>query len=58
MGVEVGGLLGLIVLALDIWAIVKIFGSGAETGGKVIWTLVIILLPLAGLLLWSLLGPK
>ena len=58
MGVEVGGLLGLIVLALDIWAIVKIFGSGAGTGGKVIWTLVIILLPLAGLLLWYLLGPK
>lgn len=57
MGIEVGGLLGVIVLALDIWAILKIFGSGASTGSKVVWILIIVLLPLLGLLLWYFLGP-
>ena len=58
MGLEVGGLLGLIILALDIWAIIKIFDSGASTGTKVLWIVVILLLPLLGLVIWWLLGPK
>lgn len=58
MGVEVGGLLGLIILILDVWAIVKIIGSGAGTGTKVLWVVLILLLPLLGVLLWLLLGPK
>ena len=58
MGIEVGGLLGLIILALDIWAIVKIFESGATTGTKVVWILIILLLPVLGLLLWYFLGPR
>ena len=35
MGVEVGGLIGLLILAGDIWAIVNTVQSGASTGGKV-----------------------
>lgn len=58
MGIEVGGIIGLIILILDIWAIVKIFQSGASTGAKVLWTLLIIVLPLVGLIIWLLLGPK
>ncbi|WP_417515471.1 PLDc N-terminal domain-containing protein [Minwuia sp.] len=58
MGIEVGGLFGLIILILDIYAIVKTLQSGASTGAKVIWVLVILLLPLLGLLLWLLFGPK
>jgi hypothetical protein len=58
MGFEVGGLLGLIILVLDIWAIVRTVQSGAGTGAKVIWIVVIILLPVLGLILWLLLGPK
>lgn len=58
MGIEVGGILGLIILALDIWAIIKVFGSGASTGAKVLWILLILLLPVVGLILWFLLGPK
>lgn len=58
MGIEVGGLLGLIILILDIWAIVKIIGSGAGTAAKVIWIVVILVLPLLGLILWLLFGPK
>ncbi len=58
MGIEVGGLLGLIILAADIWAIVNVFQSGASTGKKVIWILVILVLPVVGLLLWLLFGPR
>lgn len=58
MGIEVGGILGLIILILDIWAIVKIFQSSASTGAKVLWTLLIIVLPVVGLIIWLLLGPK
>jgi hypothetical protein len=58
MGVEVGGLFGLIVLVLDIYAIVKIVGAGASTGAKVLWILLILLLPVVGFILWLLLGPS
>ena len=58
MGVEVGGLLGLIILILDVWAIVRIVQSGAETGTKVLWVVVILLLPVLGLILWLLFGAK
>jgi hypothetical protein len=58
MGIEVGGLFGLIILILDVWAIVKILQSNAGTASKVIWTLVILLLPVLGLLVWLLFGPK
>ena len=37
MGIEVGGLLGLIILILDIWAILKVIQSGASTGAKLLW---------------------
>ncbi len=58
MGIEVGGLLGLIVLILDVWAIVKVIQSGASTGSKVVWVVLILLLPVLGLLIWFLAGPK
>jgi hypothetical protein len=58
MGIEVGGFLGLIILVLDVYAIIKTIGSGASTGSKVLWVVVILLLPLLGLILWALLGPK
>ena len=58
MGIEVGGLGGLIVLILDIYAIVKILGSGAGTGAKVLWVLIVLLLPILGVILWFLFGPK
>lgn len=58
MGVEVGGLLGLIILVLDVWAIVKVVQSGADTGAKVLWIVLILLLPVLGLILWMLFGPR
>lgn len=52
------GLLGLIVLALDIYAIVQIVSSGASTGAKVGWSLLVLLLPVIGLLIWLFAGPR
>jgi Phospholipase_D-nuclease N-terminal len=52
------GLFGLIVLIADVWAIVNIFQSAADTGKKVIWTVLVIILPVLGFILWYFLGPK
>lgn len=52
------GLWGLLVLIADIWAIVSVSQSGATTGRKVLWIVIIIVLPVLGFLLWLLLGPK
>lgn len=55
---EVGGILGLIILILDVWAIVNIAQSSASTGYKVLWIVLVLLLPVVGLILWLLLGPR
>ncbi|MFT4585110.1 MAG: succinate dehydrogenase/fumarate reductase cytochrome b subunit [Gammaproteobacteria bacterium] len=57
MGIEVG-LLGLIVLVIDIWAILSIASSGAGNGAKALWIVLILFLPVLGVVLWALLGPK
>jgi len=54
----VSGLFGLLLLALDVWAIVSVVGSAASTGGKVLWILLILLLPVLGLIVWLLAGPR
>lgn len=55
---EYSGIGGLIVLALDIWAIVSIIGSRASTGSKVLWTLLVLILPILGFIIWLVAGPK
>jgi Phospholipase_D-nuclease N-terminal len=49
---------GLIVLALDIWAIVNIVGSTASTSAKILWTLLIVFLPVVGFIIWFFAGPR
>jgi hypothetical protein len=53
-----GGLWGLIVLVADVWALVNILQSGADTGTKVLWTVLVIFLPVLGFILWYFIGPK
>lgn len=36
MGIQVGGLFGLIILILNVWAIIRIVQSGASTATKVL----------------------
>ncbi len=53
-----GGLWGLIVLIADIWALVNILQSGADTGTKVLWIVLVVFLPVLGFILWYFIGPK
>ena len=58
MSVQINGLIGFLILAADIWAIVSVVQSAASTGKKVLWILLILILPVLGLILWFLLGPR
>lgn len=52
------GLIGLIILVLDIIAIVEVAKSKADMGKKVLWIILILVLPIVGLILYYLLGRK
>ncbi|MEW6534628.1 MAG: PLDc N-terminal domain-containing protein [Candidatus Auribacterota bacterium] len=52
------GIIALIVLVLDILAIIDCIKSGMDTGKKVLWILLILILPVVGLILYYLLGKK
>jgi hypothetical protein len=58
MNMGFNGLWGLLVLVGDIWAIINIFQSGVSSEKKLLWILVVALLPLLGLILWYFLGPR
>lgn len=51
-------LFGILILIADIWAIVNIFQSAADTGRKVLWTVLVVILPVLGFILWFFLGPR
>jgi len=51
------GIAGVLALLLTIWALVGILQSGADGTTKLIWVLVVILLPIVGFVLWYLMGP-
>ena len=57
-GSGVHSIFGFLVLIGDVWAIMNIFQSAASNGKKLLWTVVVILLPVLGLILWFLLGPR
>jgi succinate dehydrogenase/fumarate reductase cytochrome b subunit len=52
------GLFGLLILIGDVWAIINIFQSSASNEKKLLWTIVVLVLPLLGLILWFFLGPR
>jgi len=54
---EVNGILGLIVLILDIFAIIKIAQSSESTVKKILWALLVFFLPIIGLIIWFIAGP-
>lgn len=51
-------LAGIIIFALDVWAIASIINSNASGKTKVIWVLIVAILPLLGLIIWYFAGPK
>lgn len=52
-----GSIIGLLVLIGDIYGIVMTLQSKAKTDQKVLWILLICLLPVIGLILWYVTGP-
>ncbi len=51
-------LIAILVLIADIWAIVQVFQSRESTGTKVLWTVLIVILPVLGLIIWYFAGPR
>lgn len=58
LGGGYGGLFGLLVLAADLYALFSIFGSRETVAKKVVWTLLVLLLPVLGFIIWWLAGPR
>ena len=52
------GLIGLVILVLDIIAIVDLFKNTKDTGKKILWLILILILPLIGMVLYFLMGKK
>lgn len=47
----------VLVLFLNVFAILKIVQSYETTGMKVLWILIILILPVLGLVIWFFVGP-
>lgn len=58
MGFGIYGVGGIVILALDIWAVLNILQSSTDNGKKVLWTLLVVLAPVLGLIIWALAGPR
>tara|TARA_R100001143_G_C3239196_1_gene78304 strand:+ start:294 stop:470 length:177 start_codon:yes stop_codon:yes gene_type:complete len=52
------GIIGLVILVLDIIAIINIIQSGLEPLMKLVWVILVLALPVIGMALWFLLGSK
>jgi succinate dehydrogenase/fumarate reductase cytochrome b subunit len=52
------GLLGLLILGGDVWAVINILQSTSSNEKKLLWVLAVLLLPFLGLILWFFLGPR
>ena len=51
------GVLGLIHLAVWVYAFIQIFGSSAKTEIKLLWIVIVAVLPLVGIIIWYFMGP-
>jgi len=52
------GLWGLLLLIADVWAIINIVQSNADTTKKVLWTVGVLVFPFIGFIFWLALGPR
>jgi succinate dehydrogenase/fumarate reductase cytochrome b subunit len=52
------GLIGLIILLLDIWAIANVATSSNGVASKILWIVVILILPVVGFIFWLIFGPR
>lgn len=52
------GIFGVLVLIADIYAIINIFSSRVSVGAKLLWTLLVLVLPVLGFIIWFFAGPR
>ena len=57
-GGSMKAILGLVVLVLDIIAIIDVLKSSMATGKKILWIILILVLPFVGMVLYFLIGKK
>ena len=53
-----GGLIGLVIVIADVYAIIQIINSRASTMSKVLWGAFVFFAPVVGLIGWYFFGPK
>ena len=53
-----GTIIGIVIFIADLWAIIQTIQSTGTGGQKILWVLIIFLLPVLGLILWFFLGPR
>jgi uncharacterized RDD family membrane protein YckC len=51
------GIIGLLIVILDVYVILQIMGGPGDPGMKLLWIILVLLLPLIGPILYFLLGP-
>lgn len=52
------GFCGLVILVLDVLALVELWKSGRSDGDKLLWTIVIVVFPLVGLIAYHFFGRR
>jgi len=55
---EISGILGLLILIADVWAILNIFQSASSISSKALWLVLVLVLPLLGVIVWYFAGPR
>lgn len=58
MEFHITGVLGFLIFIADIWAILNIVQSRETSTTKLLWIVLILLLPFLGLLIWWFAGPR
>lgn len=53
-----GYIFGIIIFALDVWAIASIINTNESATTKLIWIALVAVLPVLGLIIWWFAGPK
>ncbi|WP_210644841.1 PLD nuclease N-terminal domain-containing protein [Pseudomonas sp. Tri1] len=48
----------VLLLLVDLWAIISVFRSDKSVGTKAGWALLLIILPVLGLIIWGVAGPR
>ncbi|SDJ27057.1 PLDc N-terminal domain-containing protein [Pseudomonas abietaniphila] len=50
--------LAVIVLLVDLWAIASVWHTTKSSGTKVGWAILLLVLPVVGLVIWGIAGPR